>query len=323
VLAEAWSDAHRDVRAAITSAASQYLLHEPASWALLQQAVHDSAATATVLTQRTPYGLATKYRARYADLLIAVTNRPEPEVVRPALMALRDWASWNDAVAPVIAAFVTDLSSRSWTSAATALVGVVATAPERGLEELVGSVRLLVRLENNPAVPNALPDRDHPARQRLTTIVDRLVGALSGRSVESRQSLRPVAGELTDPPYLHLRLKLLIAALRWPAPSDDLTAIRQEVAGRPLAAVAAAELLSARLAADQAHWAPDDLVTLSIDLSARFGLADGLLAHSLIAAAGPRSGWSPAWRELLIALRNHSDDDVRQRALELTTATEG
>ncbi len=49
VLAEAWAGAHRDVRAAITSAVSQHLLHEPASWALLQEAVHDSAATAAVL----------------------------------------------------------------------------------------------------------------------------------------------------------------------------------------------------------------------------------------------------------------------------------
>lgn len=32
VLTDAWAAAHRDVKAAITSAASQYLLHEPASW---------------------------------------------------------------------------------------------------------------------------------------------------------------------------------------------------------------------------------------------------------------------------------------------------
>ncbi|MFI5693288.1 hypothetical protein ACIA58_15695 [Kribbella sp. NPDC051586] len=92
VLADAWSSAHRDVKAAIASAASQYLLHEPASWALLQQAVHDSAATATVLTQRPAYGMASTYRGRYADLLVAVTNRPESEVVRSAVRSLPRWA---------------------------------------------------------------------------------------------------------------------------------------------------------------------------------------------------------------------------------------
>jgi hypothetical protein len=322
VLTDAWGDAHRDVRAAITSAASQYLLHEPASWALLQQAVHDSAATATVLTQRTPYGLASKYRSRYADLLIAVTNRAEPEVARPALLALQNWASWNTAVAPVIAAFITDLSSRTWPSAATALVGVVTTDPERGLDEVVGSVRLLVRLENNPEVPNALPDRDHPARQRLTAVVDSLVRSLAHRSIEARQSLRPVADELTDPPYLHLRLKLLTAALRWPALADDLADLRGEVAHRPLAAATAADLFAARLTADSAHWTPDDLIAVGIDLSTRTELTDGLILKSLIAAAGPRSGWHPTWRQLLIALRNHLALDVRQQALDLTTAPE-
>ncbi|MEV6286661.1 hypothetical protein [Kribbella sp. NPDC051770] len=325
VLTEAWSDAHRDVRAAITSAASQYLLHEPASWALLQQAVHDSAATATVLTQRTPYGLATKYRSRYADLLIAVTNRPEPEVVQPALLALQRWAPWNTAVAPVIAAFITDLSSRSWSSATTALVGVVATAPDRGLDELVGSVRLLVRLENNPQVPNALPDRDHPALQRLTRLVDQLTRTFSRRSAEARQALRPIADELTDPPYLHLRLKLLVTALQWAGATiltNDLNALRAAVATRPLAAATAADLLTTRLSTDQAHWTPEDLVAPSIDLSTQRDLAAALFLRSLITAAGPRSGWNSTWRDLLIALRNHPDPDVRQQSLELITAPE-
>lgn len=319
VLTDAWSDAHRDVRAAITSAASQYLLHEPASWALLQQAVHDSAATATVLTQRTPYGLATKYRSRYADLLIAVTNRPEPEVARAAVLALEHWANWNTAVAPVIAAFVTDLGSRTWRSAATALVGIVATNPDRGLDELIGSVRLLVRLENNPQVPDALPDRDHPARQRLTTVVDTLVGHLSRRSIETRQVLRPIADELTATPYLHLRQKLLTAALHPAHLAEDLALLRTD---RPLAAAAAADLLANHLSRIEAHWTPDDLSPVAAQLVTSRTLADGLITYALIRAAGPRTGWTPAWRALLVALRNHPDPDVRERALELTTSPE-
>ncbi|GAB2579871.1 hypothetical protein [Kribbella endophytica] len=319
VLTDAWGDAHRDVRAAITSAASQYLLHEPASWALLQQAVHDSAATATVLTQRTPYGLATKYRSRYADLLIAVTNRPEPEVARAAVLALQHWANWNTAVAPVIAAFVTDLGSRTWRSAATALVGIVATNPDRGLDELIGSVRLLVRLENNPQVPDALPDRDHPARQRLTTVVDTLVGHLSRRSIETHQVLRPIADELTATPYVHLRQKLLTAALHPAHLAEDLTLLRTD---RPLAAATAADLLANHLSRIEAHWTPDDLYPVAAQLVTSRTLADGLIAHALIKAAGPRTGWTPAWRALLVALRNHPDPDVRERALELTTSPE-
>ncbi|GAA1509698.1 hypothetical protein [Kribbella lupini] len=319
VLTDAWGNAHRDVRAAITSAASQYLLHEPASWALLQQAVHDSAATATVLTQRTPYGLATTYRSRYADLLIAVTNRPEPEVARAAVLALQPWANWNNAVPPVIAAFITDLSSRTWTSAATALVGIVATSPDRGLDELIGSVRLLVRLENNPLVPDALPDRDHPARQRLTRVVDNLVRTLSHRSIDTRQVLRPIADELTATPYLQLRHKLLTAALHPAHLAEDLALLRTD---RPLAAAKAADLLANHLGRIEAHWTPDDLYPVAAQLVTSPALTDGLLTHALISAAGPRTGWNSTWRALLVALRNHHDPDVRERALELMTSPE-
>ncbi|WP_432948589.1 hypothetical protein ACQPXM_14135 [Kribbella sp. CA-253562] len=320
VLAEAWVDAHRDVRAAITSAASQYLLHEPASWALLQQAVHDSAATATVLTQRTPYGLAAKYRFRYADLLIAVTNRPEPEVVRLALLSLHRWAGWNPAAAPVTAAFVTDLTSRNWNDATTALVAMVAAG--RGIDELAGAVRLLVRLENNPQVPNALPDRDHPARQRLTTVVQRVAAALSARSVEDRQVLRAIADELTDPPYLHLCLKLLTTALRPAHLAEDLATISAGLGNRPLAAAAAADLIAGHLARTEAHWTPDDLLPVATTLSTSPSLTDGLITHALLTAAGSRTGWNAAWRDALVALRNHPDEDVRHRALDLTTSPE-
>ena len=66
---------------------------------MLEQAVHDSAATAVVLTERRAYAVPTAYRSRYADLLIAVTTRGEPEVVGPALLALQQWARYNRAAA--------------------------------------------------------------------------------------------------------------------------------------------------------------------------------------------------------------------------------
>ena len=150
VLAEAWADAHRDVRAAIASAASQHLLHEPASWALLQEAVHDSPATATVLVQRSPSTMAAQDRSRYADLLIAVTNRAESPTVGAALRSLPGWAPYNPAVAPVCAAFITDLANRSknWSDASTALAAIVAAGQAR--DELLSVIRLLIRLESNP-----------------------------------------------------------------------------------------------------------------------------------------------------------------------------
>ena len=324
ILTEAWPTAHRDVRAAIASTVSQYLLYDAAAWAVLEQAVHDSAATAVVLTERRAYAVPTAYRSRYADLLIAVTTRSEPEVVGPALLALQQWARYNRAAARVCADFITDLTNRSaiWSDAVTALVGIVATNPPDGLDDLIDVVRSLVRLEADPHLPNATADRDHPARQRLTLLVRRLSTQLTGRSEQTRQVLKPIASELTGPDFLQLRLELLITALQTSRLAAELTELRQIVDNRPLAALTAAELVRNRLAATEPAWTPPTLLAIATPLTQATDLPSGLLAHALIAAAAPRAGWPPEWRHQLHALRNHPHPDIRQRALDLTTAAE-
>ncbi len=322
VLADAWANAHRDVRAAITSAASLYLLHEPASWALLQEAVHDSAATAIVLTQRPSYGLATKYRARYAELLVAVTNRPEPEVVRATLQAMPRWAQWSPSVAPVCAGFITDLTSTVWSEATSALVSIVAANPALGVEELQAAVRLLVRAENDPNLPNATADRDHPARQRLAELGKRLIGALQRKPAEVRQTLKVIAAELDSPELLDLRLDLITQGIAWDELSEELPALIEAVADRPLVAYNTALRLGARLGRSHQQWASDQLEPTARELLRSETLIAGLLANAIIGAGGRRTGWAPAWRELLVALRKHPLADVRQAALDTFTAAE-
>jgi hypothetical protein len=316
VLTETWSGAHRDVRAAIARTVSQYLLYDPAAWAVLEQAVHDSAATAAALTARRAYDVPVAYRSRYADLLIAVTTRSEPEVVGPALLALREWARFNPAGAGVCADFISrlPLRSRVWRDAIAALVSIVATDPPAGLEELVDAVRLLVRLEADPSLPNALPDRDHPARQRLTDLVGQLCAQFSHRSADVRRHLTAVADELTASDFLDLRLQLLVLA------QDDFDHLRGLVADDPLAAQTAADLVCNRLTTTEPD--PTVLLPTAEALVNAPDLASGLLAHAYLGTAGPRSGWSPEWRSLLVALRNHPVPAIRRRALSLTTATE-
>jgi hypothetical protein len=324
VLTEAWPSAHRDVRAAIAGTVSQYLLYDPAAWAVLEQAVHDSAATAVVLTQRSAYDVPAGYRSRYADLLIAVTTRTEPDVVGPALLALRQWARYNRAAARVSADFVSNLTVRNriWSDAITGLVGIVATNPDDGLDELIDVVRLLIRLEADPDLPNATADRDHPARQRLAVLVQRLTGRLSGRSERVRQILKQVADELTGPDFLHLRLQLTVAALQTSRLASELAQLRTIVDDHPLAALTAADLLRARLTATESVWTPADLLEIATPLTQSDDLPSGLQAHALISIAAPRAGWPHPWRQLLIALRNHPTPDIRHRALDLTPTPE-
>jgi len=311
------------VKAAIASAASQYLLHEPASWALLQQAVHDSAATAAVLAQRPAYGMALKYRSRYADLLVAVTNRAEPEVVRPAVRALARWARWNPSIAPVCAGFITDLTARTtWNDATTALVAIVAGDPRLGLGDLLAAVRLLVRLESDPNLPNATADRDHPARQRLGALVKRLNRAFEEKPADSRRVLELVAAELDGPDLLEFRLDLLVAAIAWPELAAKVPALVDAVADSPLAAHHAASLVGDRLDWTDAQWTPDLVEPVARELVQGESLMEGLLAEAIVGAAGGRANWPSGWRELLVALRNHPRPDVRRKALDLTTAAE-
>lgn len=324
VLTEAWPRAHRDVRAAIASTVSQHLLYDPAAWAVLEQAVHDSAATAVVLTQRSAYDVPLAYRSRYADLLIAVTTRSEPEVVGPAVLALRQWARYNRAAARVCADFVSNLTIRNriWGDAITALVGIVATNPADGLDELVDVVRMLVRLEDDPDLPNATADRDHPARQRLSVLVQRLTTSLSGRSEQVRQILKQVADELTGQDFLHLRLRLTLTALQTSHLAAELADLRRIVHNQPIAALTAADLLRDRLTATESTWTPADLLDIAESLTQADDLPSGLLAHALLSTAAPRAGWPTPWRQLLIALRNHPTPDIRHRALDLTPTPE-
>ncbi|GAA3558900.1 hypothetical protein [Kribbella ginsengisoli] len=319
VLDEAWVGAHRDVRAAITSVASQHLLHEPEAWALLQEAVHDSPATAEALVQRAPLSIAAQYRSRYADLLIAVTNRPESPTVGAALRSLAGWAPYNPAVAPVCAAFITDLTNRSqnWNDAATALSAMIATG--QGRDELISVVRLLIRLESNPDVPNAEADRDHPARLRLTVLMSRVQDAVDWNS---KQPLVDAAAELVAPEYLALRVPPLIWAMETTAPIADLTAIADLVADRPTVIAAAADQLHRRLGSAQGHLPPGALLAPATQLAATGRAVDGHFALALIAASTDYAGWSPEWRALLINLRTHPVADVRYAALDLRTALE-
>jgi hypothetical protein len=184
-------------------------------------------------------------------------------------------------------------------------------------------VRLLVRLEDDPALPNAEPDRDHPARQRLTSLVNQLTHQFSTRSAELRALLKNVAAELSAPDFLHLRLQLLVTSLQTTELATELPQLRDAVADNPLPALTAADLLRVRLTATESAWTPSDLLDLTTSLvQATDDTTSGLFAHTLLTVAGPRAGWPSEWRHLLTTLRTHTNPAVRHRALDLTTSAE-
>jgi hypothetical protein len=122
---------------------------------------------------------------------------------------------------------------------------------------------------------------------------------------------------------LSLRVRLLIYALQWKTPLAELTAVADLLADRPLAIASAVTQLNMRLPHAQAQWTDTDLLSPATHLTTTGRPVDGLFALTLTAAATGRTGWSPAWRALLVALRNHPSADVRHAALDLMTASEG
>ena len=323
VLAEAWGGAHRDVRAAIVSTASQYLLHEPGSWALLQQAVHDSDATALALTQRQPLEIAEKYRSRYGDLLIAVTIRSEPEVVAAALGALARWGRWIPAAAEICGEFVTDLSSRGalWRSAVDALAVLAGRQHIGELDDLLDVVRLLLRLDSDPATPDAEAERDRPAWRRLAHMVERVEYAVRQQPLDRRAGLRVLSDELAEAPTLLAhRLQLLVTATSWASPADDLRQLASLVADRPVAASHLSTLIKNSLA--MSTWYPTALGQPVDDLIRTGELGAGLLACTLVNTAGSHLGWPTEWRTRLSVLRRHPHPDVQHLALGQATAEE-
>lgn len=317
LLAQAWRGAHRDVRAAITSVVGQYLLHDPASWDVLRMAVDDSEATARALLGRTPASVPAEARTCYGGLVLAVTGRAEPEIVCAALGALQTWGRWTPATASTCSTFVTDLAtpSKVWRAAAKTLAVVTAIA---GTEDAIEVLDLLAQLDESPSRPDAEPSRDRPARQRLLVVVDLLATTIRREAPERRTGLAEIASSLPDAYHLQ-RVDLLLAAVE----GNDLVRFLLDLtATSPYQALLLSQKVRRALVADTKTWNLATAESVVTHLYERGDLASGLLALNLVTTTGQRTRWSDDWRLWLRTLRRHPDPDVRQAALDPTTANE-
>ena len=94
---------------------------------------------------------------------------------------------------------------------------------------------------------------------------------------------------------------------------DNLDQIVGLCAGRPVLATRTAERVAARLRSLH-EWPDPTILTGTIArLAGRGDLAGGLFAAALV-RHGAGFGWKTPWRDLLNALRQHPDADVREEA---------
>ncbi|MGH3238806.1 MAG: hypothetical protein ACRDNL_00400, partial [Spirillospora sp.] len=336
LVATAWDDPdqHRDVRVAIVSAVRPYL-GDPVARQILREAADGPRDLARQVITTAPLQVEERHRAAYAELILRVARSPEAEVRDSALLVTAQWAPWAPDAPALLADIVTDLDdTRSWREALTALVGCV-TQQGIGAAELG---RASAALTAAPDLPDAEPERDLPAAQRLDALVTNVRGVAEYHRDAAEHAIRAITDHLPG----QLARELAAATLRWDTPGTAaaLDALAESCAptttpnhptapGGVVAVMRVAEALVGEepdpyfLEEDRPGQPdPEDVLPHAIRLAARGDLPGGLFACALTDRHGPRAGWSEAWRTLLRTLRTHPLPDVTFTARTTHTAPE-
>lgn len=309
-----WADPalHRDVRRSIVSAA-RWLLDDRRMWTVLAEAATSDRAVATALVEAGPFTVAERHRTRYGVLVRTVAGHPDPDAAREGLAAWPAWVAWDHDGAASLVTVICDLDNTAvWRPAVDGLITAGAITGDAG--PLRAVVEALSTMDDTVG-----PDRDLPARQRIRYLLD----CLAARIDVSGEALRGVAEALAGllaatPDFRAAGLALAVAAL--PRRSDLLPALERiaALADRPVLAWCVADRVEGWLAAHD----PGRPALLSTAHGLSTTAAGALLAVSIASQAGPYAGWPVPWRDLVLALRDHADPDVRERALRTVTAPE-
>lgn len=311
---------HRDVRIAVGHAARQ-LLDDEEAWTLLGELARSpDAYVARSLLDASPVMLRPEERPRYLGLLLEVSRHADLEVRREAFRVLPWWAAGaEERVAKLAAERVLELAKApEWREAAQALVEVVRDG--RAVDVLVSTVAAL----GAPAAdaPNATPDRDQPARQRLLALCSLLLGLPRAVRLRSRALLSDVAKAVgKDATLWPMTARLRLAGAEWRdagAAVALVAGLAGETRDEPLFGLALMDAVRDSLEGTAAEWTPEVLLAVADGLTEQAPLA----AVAFVGAAGPRLRWGEEAARRLRALREHPRVAVRAAACAVFTAGE-
>ncbi|WP_285498739.1 hypothetical protein [Actinokineospora sp. NBRC 105648] len=160
------------------------------------------------------------------------------------------------------------------------------------------------------------PDRDLPARQRLHALAAE-VAAAAVRGT-GRELATAVGAALVDDTWRPVAVDLGLAAITWE--SVDPAALRavHALAGGPVQAWQAAQVLRSRLGQVVSRLPDDSLLAVARDL-----VPDApAFALGVTTVTGESAGWPTRWRDILDDLREHPDPHTRTAALAVFTRPE-
>ncbi|MGW4461835.1 hypothetical protein [Micromonospora sp. NPDC004704] len=299
-------DAHRDVRAAIVSAARQRLQTE-ASWTIVRTAVDGSREERRAVLGVYPSTIPERHRPRYGALIVAACRADDREVRRTAFGQLGEWSPWLTGITDLVVDRLTDLGE-------TMVHLQVANLLRAGGDPVLGAaLARLVDRDANDDHPGD-PATDRPARRRIELLARGAVVRSGNRPANADraalvESARWLAGQ---PAFAGTATGLLVDLGRL----DNLDEIAGLCTGRPVLATRTAEHVGARLRGLREWPDPATLAETVTRLAERGDLAGGLFAVALV-RHGAGFGWKAPWRDLLIGLRRHPDADVREEAYAL------
>lgn len=296
-------DTHRDLRAAIVSAARQRLQAEE-SWTILRAAVEGSREERRAVLGAHPYTIPERHRPRYGALIVAACRADDREIRRAAFGRLGEWSPWLTGISDLVVDRLTDLAETM------VHIEVAALLEASGDAVLGAALTRLVTRDANDDHPGE-PGADRPARRRIellargTVVRSRTLPTSADRGI----LIEPVRWLAGQPAFAGIATGLLVDLGRL----DNLDEIAELCAGRPVLAIRAAEHVGARLRGLREWPDPAILTRLTTQLAERGDLAGGLFAVEL-ARHGAGFGWKTPWLDLLNELRQHPDPDVREEA---------
>ena len=294
---------HRDVRAAIASAARQRLDTE-ASWTILETALRGSREERRAVLAGHPSDVAERHRARYAALVTEACRVADREVRRTAFAQLLYWSRWAGEVTELVVDQLIDLGEHR---TAIEMAHLLRALNDGGLSVAVDR---LVQRDAADAGPDG-PGADRPGRRRIETLAQAAV--IWARSTPADTDRSPVLAAVrqlaAQPAFTATATTTLVGLGRL----DNLDEIADLCAGRPVLAVRTAARVATRLRELPNAIDATALRPAILRLAARDDLAGGLFAIELT-RPGATFGWSAPWRDLLLQLRHHPDPDVREEA---------
>lgn len=316
---------HKDVMIAIGHAARQYL-EDKRSWTMMRaMAASSQRDIARSLLNQYAGGLPVEARPRYLQLIIEIAEHADPVVAREAFQAMCRWVNGSE-VEVAASASRTMLDMKDNTRWKAAMDTLVVACRDGKVNDRVISVCTQLADMKTKEEWNAAPERDLPQRQRLLSLIDKLISLPPNarrvlvplytgiiNALKSEETLKPAV------------IKLYLAMVEWNQVDQTvlhLAPVLQIVDKHPHLLDYAFRQIAQAANSSQAYWSPEVILELVDHLRERQLLAAQYIGLSLLKVAGTCLLWNQACTKRLRAYRNHEHEAIRLAALDIWTVLE-